>query len=139
MKRIISICAVVIALVLSTTVLTAAEPVSTNACMHVHGEKVEALGAVYAKVDDSVHAANVTYLAHCPDCGADYNIIEHIVEAHSCPYTVYVRNYHKRNMHYSVYTGTWERCGGVANYEYSWYCPGPPCMYTPPANVSDKD
>lgn len=138
MKRIISICAVVIALVLSTTVLTAAEPVSTNACMHVHGEKVEALGAVYAKVDDSVHAANVTYLAHCPDCGADYNIIEHIVEAHSYPPTVYVRNYHLRDKHYEVYTGTCV-CGATGNYVYSWYCPGPPCMYTPPANVSDKD
>ena len=139
MKRIISICAVVIALVLSTTVLTAAEPVSTNVCMHVHGEKVEAVGAAYAPIDENVHAANITYLAHCSDCGADYNIIEHIVEAHSYPPTVYVTDYHKGNMHYAVYTGTCACGGATGNTTLSWHCFGPPCVSTPPANVSDKD
>ena len=127
MKKFIKPLALVLAILLITSSVSAAEPASTGDCPHINSE-YRGTDTSYRSVGSEGHYFIITRHFHCLDCGSYYDIItnkDYVNHSFSKDYLI--EQYHQGHYHYYVYFGSCA-CGETKIiYDDPELCPGPPC------------
>ena len=127
MKKILKPLALVLAILLITSSVSAAEPTPMKLCAHLNREVTGLVYGVYTSINSSQHHVIMSYSFHCKDCGRDIeNIVEEYNESHSFSIDYLVEEYHMGHNHYYVYSASCV-CGEKGTTKVVEPCSGPPC------------
>lgn len=126
MKKILKPFAFVLAVLLITSTVSAAEPTSTDDCPHINSAFIGTETST-DPFSSSQHCITITRKFYCLDCGRYFDILNFDFVDHSFSKDSLVEEYHAGHFHYYVYFGSCV-CGetGITK-DPPEPCPGPPC------------